>query len=306
MNKKWFVIINPVSGGKYAPKLWNKMLPHMETTGISFQVAFTEYIDHAGIIVKQAVDDGFQHFMIIGGDGTANDVINGIFNSTGQPENFVVAMIPAGTGNDWVRTIGEYKNIMEIPEKLQSGNTFLQDVGLVTFQKENATRTRYFINIAGLGFEGQVAKKLYEKDGLLKGTKLQYQLAILQSLFVYKHTRLTLTVDGVTQSQTGLSIAAGICKYNGGGLKQLPNAIIDDGLLDMTVIGSMTKLQMVMNLPKLRNGSHVKLKSVNTFRGKTITINSEPPIYLDADGEFLGTTPVTISLIPKAIQVLQF
>jgi len=306
MNKKWFVIINPVSGGKYAPKLWNKMLPHMETTGISFQVAFTEYIDHAGIIVKQAVADGFQHFMIIGGDGTANDVINGIFNSTGQPENFVVAMIPAGTGNDWVRTIGEYKNIMEIPEKLQSGNTFLQDVGLVTFQKENATRTRYFINIAGLGFEGQVAKKLYEKDGLLKGTKLQYQLAILQSLFVYKHTRLTLTVDGVTQSQTGLSIAAGICKYNGGGLKQLPNAIIDDGLLDMTVIGSMTKLQMVMNLPKLRNGSHVKLKSVNTFRGKTITINSEPPIYLDADGEFLGTTPVTISLIPKAIQVLQF
>ncbi|HRH54948.1 MAG TPA: diacylglycerol kinase family protein, partial [Chitinophagales bacterium] len=223
MNKKWFVIINPVSGGKYAPKLWNKMLPHMETTGISFQVAFTEYIDHAGIIVKQAVADGFQHFMIIGGDGTANDVINGIFNSTGQPENFVVAMIPAGTGNDWVRTIGEYKNIMEIPEKLQSGNTFLQDVGLVTFQKENATRTRYFINIAGLGFEGQVAKKLYEKDGLLKGTKLQYQLAILQSLFVYKHTRLTLTVDGVTQSQTGLSIAAGICKYNGGGLKQLPN-----------------------------------------------------------------------------------
>lgn len=306
MNKKWFVIINPVSGGKYAPKLWNKMLPHMETTGISFQVAFTEYIDHAGIIVKQAVDDGFQHFMIIGGDGTANDVINGIFNSTGQPENFVLAMIPAGTGNDWVRTIGEYKNIMEIPEKLQSGNTFLQDVGLVTFQKDNATRTRYFINIAGLGFEGQVAKNLYEKNGLLKGTKLQYQLAILQSLFVYKHTRLTLTVDGVTQSQTGLSIAAGICKYNGGGLKQLPNAIIDDGLLDMTVIGSMTKLQMVMNLPKLRNGSHVKLKSVNTFRGKTITINSEPPIYLDADGEFLGTTPVTISLIPKAIQVLQF
>lgn len=306
MNKKWFVIINPVSGGKYAPKLWNKMLPHMETTGISFQVAFTEYIDHAGIIVKQAVADGFQRFMIIGGDGTANDVINGIFNSTGQPENFVVAMIPAGTGNDWVRTIGEYKNIMEIPEKLQSGKTFLQDVGLVTFQKDNATRTRYFINIAGLGFEGQVAKNLYEKGGLLKGTKLQYQLAILQSLFVYKHTRLTLTVEGVTQSQTGLSIAAGICKYNGGGLKQLPNAIIDDGLLDMTVIGSMTKLQMVMNLPKLRNGSHVKLKSVNTFRGKTITINSEPPIYLDADGEFLGTTPVTISLIPKAIQVLQF
>lgn len=306
MNKKWFVIVNPVSGGKRAPKLWNKMLPHLENAGISFQVAFTEYIDHAGILVKQAVADGLQHFMIIGGDGTANDVVNGIFNSTGQPENFVLAMIPAGTGNDWVRTIGVYKNIAAIPEKLQTGKIFLQDVGLVSFQKNNETGNRYFINIAGLGFEGQVAKNLYEKEGWLKGTKLQYQLAILQSLFVYKHTRLTLTIDGETQSQSGLSIAAGICKYNGGGLKQLPDAIIDDGLLDMTVIGSMTKLQMVLNLPKLQNGSHVKLKSVNTFRGKEININSEPPIYLDADGEFLGTTPVTISLIPKAIQVLQF
>lgn len=306
MNKKWFVIINPVSGGKYAPKLWNKLLPHFEKAGISYQVAFTEYIDHAGILVKQAIADGLQQFMIIGGDGTANDVINGIFNSTNHPENMVIAMIPAGTGNDWVRTIGVYKNISEIAEKLKTGITFLQDVGLVTFQKNNETGIRYFINIAGLGFEGQVAKNLYEKDGWLKGTKLQYQLAILQSLFVYRHTLLTLTIDGVTQTQTGLSIAAGICKYNGGGLKQLPNAIIDDGLLDMTVIGSMTKLQMVLNLPKLKNGSHVKLKSVNTHRGKVININSEPPIYLDADGEFLGTTPVTISLFPKAIQVLQF
>lgn len=306
MDKKWFVIINPVSGGKYAPKLWNKMKSLLDAADILYEAVFTEYVDHAGQLAKNALHDRFQQFIIIGGDGTANDVVNGIFNSGFDTSTVTVAMIAAGTGNDWVRTIGTYKNLNAIPEALKKKNTFLQDVGEVWYQKSNQTAKRYFVNITGLGFEGHVAKKLFENNGFLKGTKLQYQIAILKALFVYKHTSLTLTVDDVTTTQTGLSIAAGICKFNGGGLKQLPSAIYDDGLLDMTVIGSMTKLQMVFNLPKLQSGSHVKLNSVNTYRGKTIKIDSDPPIYVDADGEFIGTTPITISLLPKAIQVLRF
>jgi diacylglycerol kinase (ATP) len=306
MNKKWFVIINPVSGGKYAPKLWNKMLPLLKAAQIQHEVVFTEYIDHAGQLTQNALHDGFTNIMVVGGDGTANDVINGIFNSGLETTDITVAMIPAGTGNDWVRTIGAYKKLQDIPGTLLNGNTFLQDAGVVYYQRNQQTLKRYFINIAGLGFEGHVAKNLFENDGFLKGTKLQYQIAILKSLFVYKHTHLTLTIDDKTVQQTGLSIAAGICKYNGGGLKQLPDAINNDGLLDMTVIGSMSKIQMVLNLPKLQSGAHVKVKTVNTFRGKTIKIDSQPPVYLDADGEYLGTTPVTIEIIPKAIQVLQF
>ncbi len=306
MDKKWFVIINPVSGGKYAPKLWNKILPYLQAEDIAYEAVLTEYIDHAGILVKKALAEGFTHFMIIGGDGTANDVINGIYSAQINTNTITVAMLPAGTGNDWVRTIGAFKLASDIPKAILRNETFLHDAGVVTYKNGNEIAQRYFINIAGLGFEGHVAKNIYESKGWLKGTKLQYQISILKALFIYKHTSLTITVDGTNTKQSALSVAAGICKFNGGGLKQLPNAIFDDGLLDMTVIGSMRKWQMVVNLPKLQNGSHVKVKSVSTFRGKNISIDSELPIYIDVDGEFIGTTPVTIAILPKSINVLKF
>jgi len=306
MNKKWFVIINPVSGGKYAPKLWNKILPYLATNNIVHDAVVTEYIDHASILVKKAVGEGYTHFMIIGGDGTANDVINGIFSAQIDTKTITVAMLPAGTGNDWVRTIGAFKSVSDIPKAIIRNETFLHDAGLVSYKSGNQIAQRYFINIAGLGFEGHVAKNIYESKGWLKGTKLQYQLSILKSLFIYKHTSLTITVDDSTTKQPALSVAAGICKFNGGGLKQLPDAVFDDGLLDMTIIGSMRKWQMVVNLPKLQSGAHVKVKSVSTYRGKNIKIDSEPPIYIDVDGEFIGTTPVSISILPQSINVLKF
>lgn len=306
MMDKWFVIINPVSGGKRAPKLWNKILPLLEKEGVLFDVAFTEYIYHASALATAALKNGYSKFLIIGGDGTANDVINGIYDSGIDVATITVAMIPAGTGNDWVRTIGYAKTINLIPKRLLQCETFLHDIGLVNCMQNGNSVKRYFINIAGLGFEGQVAKNLFESNGWLKGTKLQYQIAILKSLFKYQHTQLNITVDDVAVKQTGLSIAAGICQFNGGGLKQLPNAIYDDGLLDLTVIGSMSKLQMVINLPKLQSGSHIKLSTVSTYRGKKITIDSEPQIFIDVDGEYIGNTPVTIGIIPKAINVLKF
>ena len=135
---------------------------------------------------------------------------------------------------------------------------------------------------------------------------MQYQIAILRSLFIYKHTQMKITVDGVSTELTTLSIAAGIGKYNGGGLKQLPESKYDDGLLDMTVIGNMSKLKMVISLPKLQSGIHTKMKEVKTFRGKEIKIESIPHVFIDADGEYLGITPLTISIINKKINIIHW
>lgn len=306
MNEKWFVIINPVSGGKKAPKIWRKIKPLFDEALISYEFVFTEYLDHAAQLSEQATKSGYKNFIIIGGDGTTSDVINGIFNSMVITNDIVVAMIAAGTGNDWVRTIGTFKNIKEIPAAIKNKNTFKHDVGIIYFNDKGIERKRYFINIAGLGFEGYVVKKLRGNNDYLKGGKLQYWFAILRSLMYCKHTLVTIEVDGIKNSMKTLSIACGICNYNGAGLKQLPKAVFDDGLLDMTIIGDMSKFEMVVNLPKLINGSHVKLKQVKTYRGRGIKIVSDIPVYVEADGEFLGETPVRLCLIQMGINVLKW
>ncbi|MBC8047628.1 MAG: diacylglycerol kinase family lipid kinase [Fimbriimonadaceae bacterium] len=306
MIDKWFVIINPVSGRNKGGKLWHKIKPLLTEGGISFDFAITEYVDHASEITGNAAKAGYTNFLIIGGDGTANDVVNGICNSSIDINLFTIAMLSAGTGNDWVRTIGKCPSLNSIVNSLKQRSTFLHDVGICSYHKNDTIRKRYFINIVGLGFEGHVAKRLFEEKSIFRGTKLQYQIAILRSLFIYKHTQMKITVDGVTTELTTLSIAAGIGKYNGGGLKQLPESKYDDGLLDMTVIGNMSKLKMVISLPKLQSGVHTKMKEVKTFRGKEISIESKPNVFIDADGEYLGTTAIQISIANNKLQILKW
>lgn len=306
MQDKWLVIINPVSGGRSAPKRWAKIKPLFDDAGILYQEQSTGYRDHAAMLVRDAVKSGCRKIMILGGDGTANDVINGVLTSGADPEQITVAMVPAGTGNDWVRTIGKPGSGAELIHGLQRMQTFLHDVGIAYYQHDGKQKQRYFINIAGLGFEGAVAKRIYENAGKWYLGKLQYQLAIMRTLFVYKHTPMQITVDGSATSLTVLSIAAGNAKYNGGGLKQLPSALFDDGEFDMTVITDMPKWKMVLNLPKLQTGSHIGMREVRTFRGKHISIISTPAVHIDVDGEYIGTTPLRFEMAEQKIRVLKF
>lgn len=306
MQDQWLVIVNPVSGGKRAPKRWAKIQPVLEQSGIPHRVMFTEYRDHASLLVQQAIREGARKCMILGGDGTANDVVNGLFASGIDPAEVLLAMVPAGTGNDWVRTIGKPANEQQLAEGLRTEKYRLHDVGVLECRRDAQEVTRYFINIAGLGFEGAVAKRLYDQQGSWYLGKLQYQIAILRSLFVYKHTQMQLEVDGVISRETALSVAAGNGRFNGGGLMQLPLADPGDGVLDMTVITTMPKWKMVVSLPKLQTGAHTRMREVKTYTGKTISIHSEPPVFIDADGEYIGTTPLTFRIAERQVRVLKW
>lgn len=305
MQYDWFVIINPVSGGKAAPKRWHKIKPLFDAAPFNYEVIFTEYRDHAALIAKNAVQQGFRRFVILGGDGTANDVINGLCQSGISTEMFTVAMIPAGTGNDWVRTIGKPDFAM-IVEDLIRHETMKHDIANVTYVNDGKEAMRYFINMAGLGFEGAVAKKIYERSSKWQGGKMQYQLAILSTLFVYKHTQLEIKVDGNSSEMQFLSAAIGSGKFNGGGMKQLPAAIFNDGILDLTVIATMSKMKMVISLPKLKTGAHIGMQEVQTFKGKIIEMNSNPPVHMDADGEYLGQTPLRFQVASEQINVIKW
>lgn len=303
---EWHIILNPISGGKKSLHLWKKIETVLFDSAISFKKYESKFAGNTISITQEIITLGGKNFILIGGDGTANEVINGIFNSTNNPSEFTIAMISAGTGNDWIKTIGNYSSISTIVTSLNQKNTFLHDVGLLSFINDGKKNKRYFLNIAGLGFDGMVVKKLNEGKSIFKGTKIQYWLAILRSLLFYQLKNITFLIDDVEKTSKTLTAAIGNCQYNGAGMKQLPNAIMDDGLLDITIIGDMPKWKMILNLPKLSNGTFIKLKEVKTYRAKKIVVTSKDLIFVEVDGEFVGETPAEISVIHRGIQVLKW
>lgn len=275
----------------------------MKRSGILAGIAVSEGHGHLTTLAAEAVRQGHRRLAMLGGDGTANEVLNGVFAQEEIPPGEVaLGMISVGTGNDWMRTIGMPVQPEEAVAALARGKTAHHDVGQIWYGKPEE-KLRYFINIAGAGFDGEVTRRVQGWKGWLAGRKLSYWLTILRTLFDYRHTEITLTVDGQQHRVQGLTLAVGICRFNGGGMMQLPQAQFDDGLLDTTLIGRMGTWEMVWRLPLMLDGSFVRLHSVQQFRGTEILLDSDPPIWLEADGEVLGRTPARITCLPAGIRV---
>jgi YegS/Rv2252/BmrU family lipid kinase len=302
----WFIIVNPAAGNGSAPQTWERLRLTLDATNIDHQYALTKEPGHAIALARAAAEAGGRRFLVIGGDGTANEVLNGLFQSKVPGNELVLGMISSGTGNDWVRTIGAHGVIEDVPRALRACDAVSYDTGLLSFQDNGVEKQRYFLNIAGMGFDGAVAKKLTEGGGWLSKTRFRYWGALIGSLLTYQHTEMEFTIDGVPFSYRTLSVAAGIGKYNGGGMKQLPFADYNDGKLDLTIITTMSKLKMVLSLPRLSSGSFTKMKQVRTFQAKTMEMRSNVPVHVEADGEYLGVLPVRISIIPSGINILRW
>lgn len=183
---------------------------------------------------------------------------------------------------------------------------FTQDVGYITFHTKDGEQKRHFVNVSGMGYDALVALKTNKMKDKGRGGTLAYIYNIFSGLFQYQNTHFDITVDRKKVfSGKVLSMNLGICKYNGGGLMQVPDAIPDDGLLDVTVIRGISKFAIVRNVAKLYDGSFIKLKFVEQYRGASCTIISRPKgiVQLEADGESLGHSPLEFSVIPTALNV---
>ena len=299
------VILNPNAGSRKAGKDWEKIKRIIDKTGIAYEIMFTKAVNHAIEITKIAIDKGFRNFIAIGGDGTLNEIVNGIFSQSQiEPSVFKIGMIPVGTGNDWCRMFNipfDYQKAVDI---IIGGTTFIQDIGKVSYQKDNEIKERFFINVTGLGYDAMVAEKTNAQKARGKGGKFSYFLNIFTSLFYYKDEKISITTESKIIKTVLFSMNVGICKYNGGGMMQLPNAIADDGLLDITIIQKVSKLDLIKNIKKLYDGNITKHPKVISFQATTVNINSDHKIYIEADGESLGHGPFTFSILPKALKVI--
>lgn len=302
----WFVIVNPTSGAGHGLKDYPKIAKLLRDNQIFHDAVFTEHQYHATELAVEAVNKGYRKIIVVGGDGTLNEVVNGLFiQKQCEPKDIRLAVIAVGTGNDWVRTFGIPSHYSEAIRAIKEGKTFLQDVGAVSYTESKFTQTRYMVNVAGLGFDAYVISIFnHWKAKGYKGRWL-YIASILKAYFKYKSSGVKITVDGNQIFNNLLfSMAVGICKYNGGGVQQLPKAVADDGLLDITLIKPLHWWHIVFRLRRLFDGGIYSIGHVKHAQGKHIRIESTPPIRLECDGELMGYTDVEISVVPQAISVV--
>ncbi|HEX2969906.1 MAG TPA: diacylglycerol kinase family protein [Bacteroidales bacterium] len=305
INNGYLVIVNPNAGKGLGEKDWKKISSLLKNEGIHFVEKFTEKKGHAIRLAAEGVNSGFRRIITVGGDGTLNEIVNGIFlNSVCYTPEVSLGMIPVGTGNDWVRMFGIPGNYTEAVKIIKADKTMLHDAGVVSYYNGDEKQIRYFINIAGVGFESAVVRRTNNQKEKGYGGKLVYFYNLLVTLSSYRNKKVLLTIDSEQKKARIFSVNVGNGRYCGGGMRQTPNAIPDDGWLDVTVINSMRKFEIIRNLQILYNGKILEHPKVDGYRCRKFDISSEIPVYTEADGEFLGHTPAEFTVIPGALKVI--
>jgi len=302
---RWEVIVNPNAGRQKGKKDWKYISDLLRENGFSFNASFTTGPGHAIELTCEAIAAGTRKFIVVGGDGTMNEVVNGIFGKHKIPtQDFVLGMISVGTGNDWGRMFSvpsDYEGAIQI---IKDGQTFFQDAGLVRFYQDGQEESRYFLNIAGLGFDAVVVKKSNRQKQNKRSGVMVYFKNLITTLASYRHTHTRIRIDDTILIDDVFTISIGIGKYTGGGMMQTPHALADDGYFDLTVVRRMKKMEIIRCLKKLYDGTILEHPKVSGFRRKKITIDSDPPIHVETDGESLGQSPIEMVILPRRIQVI--
>lgn len=301
MQKSWYIIINPTSGNAAAKKKWKKIVTYLDFYKISYFATFTQYKHHETELVNDALQKGYRKFISVGGDGTLHHIVNGIMvQKLVAVTALKVAVIPIGTGNDWVKTYRISKNIRNAVLIIAKENSIKQDIGHL--QLLETTQSVYFNNVAGIGFDGFVVKNItkFKKYGVIA-----YLLGTITSFMRYKKTILTIKFNTQKISVKSLLTIVGICKYSGGGMQLTSNVNTRDGLFDISIAKDFKFLNMLLNIFKFFNGNIVEHKEVETYKSAEIQITAkDEKAFIQADGELIGQGGFKATIIPKAISFI--
>lgn len=300
---KWLLVANPLSGkgrGKRDSALIQSML---QEKGIETDILFSEYAGHTPQLVADAISKGYRKIISLGGDGTFNEAVNGVFTQNKvSPKEITLAIMPVGTGNDWCKTYSIKPTYRAAVDAIVKGKTIIHDIGVAAYGND---KKRWFINIAGLAYDGFVTKKTNELKAKGGGGKFFYLLSILYFLFQYRNTQVAFKIDGKSfPAQEIFTFSVCVCRYNGDGMMQAPAALPDDGLFNITIIKKISKLKSILSLPKMKNGTFIEMKEVETFTAKIVEVTSTPEVLVETDGESVGETPVKFSILPNALNVV--
>lgn len=305
--RKWVAIINPLSGKLGMHSEWSAIQNAFKEDGVSCVYMFTEHAGHAIDLACDLVKDGYRDIVVIGGDGTLNEVLNGVVRSGVNPAEITLAVIPNGTGNDWARFWNIPFDKRQAIALLKSGTSQLVDMGRCTYLVNGKPGERHFLNIAGMGFEVQVLKRVNRIRWMtiFKGRRWIYGLSVLYSAIFSRAHEMTITANGQTFTKKIFSMSIGNGKYSGGGFKQTPMASATDGAFDVMLMSRLTFKTAILGLKYLFRGKLLKHPAVKNFRTEKIIVSQAVKSDIEVDGVVLRSgCPITFTVLPKAINFI--
>ncbi len=305
MGGRTLVIANPMSGR--TQQRLPKLEPKLRAALGPFELEYTRSSRDAERIAREAVRSGVDRLVVAGGDGTLSEVVTGLL-AAGLGHYAQIGLLPMGTGGDFTRTLGIPRDLDAAIAALQAGGIRTIDAGRVTYRAAGAASasepevTSYFANVASFGLSGLV-DELVNRSSKAMGGRLAFLLGTLRALVRYKSEPVSIRVDGAIVYEGALVLAAAANgQFFGGGMHVAPDAKLDDGKLDLVVVPDQSKLKLAAQLPSLYRGSRKDDSTRITARGTTIDADAEPGrVWLDIDGEPLGTLPARIESLPGAL-----
>ena len=281
-----------------------KVLPRLyhyfqQTNMGNVQFLFTERKKHAIELAKQATEKGCEYLVSVGGDGTLHEVINGVLQSNKPAKEYpAIGLLPHGSANDFARTVRISGSIEKLIEMIQCNTTQKIDLGKIILRQTR--ETRYFINIAGVGLGPEVAQKLEQSSSVL-GPGFNYFRHIIKGFHSYVKKEVSCISSTWQWKGKLLQMAVANGRYHGNGICTAPDAKLTDGKFQVVIYGDLSIWDYLKNFRNLKKGVKINLPQVSYHDAKEVLLASNDSCGIEADGEYVGLAPATISVLPKAI-----
>jgi len=305
------VIVNPKSAAGSTESRWAQIASDLRAHFGAFQVAFTKKQGDGVELAKRGAAGERKFIIACGGDGTINEVANGILESGKDIE---LGILPSGTGGDFRRTLNMPNEAREAAKDLREGATKTIDVGKVTFlNHQNEQISRYFLNVSSFGLSAAINERVKAKNSFgwlpfdaVRG-KAKFAFSTLQEVFDSESTTIRVKIDDKAEkSLNTINFCVANSRYFGGGMKIAPDAKLDDGFFDVVNIGNIKTARILLNAYKLYTGSHLELEEVKSTLARRIEVSAAKPnqtIFIETDGELPGKLPAVYEIVPLALKI---
>lgn len=305
-DSRWIAVVNPNAGGGKVANEWPLLANLLKEKGLIFDEVFTTHRYHAVELVIYALKRGFRKIISVGGDGTLHEIVNGLFYQQEVPvAEVTLAVLPAGSANDWARMFRIPDDYGKAADTILQGRTIMQDVGRMEYTQAGVRNVRYMVNVAGVGLDANICHYCNLSKNKGHAGEASYVKAAFRALVGRRSNRMKVVADGRNFfSGKVFSLGFGIGKYSGGGMMQVPDAVADDGLINVMVARKVSKLKFIFLFRQLFKGTIYNIREVSHCAAGRISVITRKPDRVEIDGEVVGTTPLSLEVVPHALRVV--
>jgi diacylglycerol kinase (ATP) len=296
-------IVNPVAGAGRTGREWPRIMDLFRANGLRFEYDITEAPGHAIELAREAARNGYDMVVSVGGDGTINEIVNGLYAS-GNIKDATLGIVSTGTGSDYIRTVGVPRRSEEACRCLLSRRKRLVDLGIVEYTSNGRKEERLFVNFAGFGFDAEIVRRTTRQFKSL-GAVPSYLLGVLATFISYQNRDISISLDGESLDTRVCTVIMNNGRYGGGRMFTAPNADLADGLLDVLFVGDLSKPDLLWSIQRIYRGTHLTHPKVTMKKAKEIEVRSSTgKMQIQADGELLGEVPARFRVLPSLLNVI--